>query len=398
MKKTIKIIITIILISAAFGLYQNYRIKHAKIKIKFINNLNIEVNSDIKLKDLIKKINGKLIKNKKINTNKLGKKEITFKYINEDNIKVKYTFKINIVDKTKPLLYGPSNITLYQNTTEDINQKFFCGDNYDDKPICEIIGNYDKNKAGTYNLKYKAQDSSKNENQIDFTLNILDDKNTNLIKENKQETNNTKYEDIIKNYKTKNTKIGIDVSKWQGDIDFKKLKEENVEFAFIRIGVQTIKNGKFYLDTKFKQNIEGFNKAKIPVGIYFYTKSSSNKEAKKQAKWITKKISKYKIDLPIVFDWENWDNYKEYNISFYHLNEMYKTFKKQINKDGYEAMLYSSKNYLENIWQAKKENVWLAHYTTQTNYKGKYRIWQICDNGIINGIKDNNVDIDIMYN
>ena len=394
MKKLIKIIFITILITliclSSYLLYKSYRIKHAKIKVELIDNLDIEVYSEIKLKDLIKNINGKLIKNKKINTKKLGKKEINFKYINEENLKVDYKFKINIVDKTKPLIYGPSTIELQKNSNEDIDKRFFCGDNYDDKPKCEIKGNYDKNNIGTYNLTYIGKDSSNNESKLDFKLNIIENK-----KQNKINNTLTQYEDIIKKHKNKNTKIGIDVSKWQGDIDFKKLKEK-VEFVFIRVGVQTKINEKIYLDTKFKQNIEGFNKEKIPVGVYLYTKAHSNKEAKKQAKWIIKQIKDYKVDLPIVFDWEDWNNYREYNLSFYHLSQIYKTFEKEINKNGYNSMLYSSKNYLEKIWYINDKNTWLAHYTEKTNYKGKYKIWQICDNGIIDGI-NTQTDIDIMY-
>lgn len=398
MNKIIKYILLtlliLLIILSGYLLYQGYRIKHAKIKVKLIDNLDIEVYSDINIKDLIKNINGKIIENKKINTNKLGKKVITFKYINEDNIKVSYTFNINIVDKTNPLIYGPSNITIYKNSNIDINKKFFCGDIYDDKPACKIEGDYNINETGTYNLTYIAQDKSKNESKLNFTLNVIENNNTNI---QKKETTKTYYQDIINNYKKKNTKIGIDISKWQEDIDFKKVKEAKVEFVFLRIGVQVNKNGEFYLDSKFKQNIKGFNKEKIPVGVYFYTKASSNKEAIKQAKWIIKQIKNYNIELPIVFDWENWDEYREYNLSFYKLSQMYNSFKKEINKKGYEAMLYSSKNYLEKIWYKPSGNIWLAHYTENTNYKGKYKVWQICDDGIIEGIKTP-VDIDIMYN
>ena len=169
MKKLIKIIFILILITlivlSSYLLYKSYRIKHAKIKVELIDNLDIEVYSEIKLKDLIKNINGKLIENKKINTKKLGKKEINFKYINEENLKVDYKFKINIVDKTKPLIYGPSTIELQKNSNEDIDKRFFCGDNYDDKPKCEIKGNYDKNNIGTYNLTYIGKDSSNNESK-----------------------------------------------------------------------------------------------------------------------------------------------------------------------------------------------------------------------------------------
>ncbi len=60
-------------------------------------------------------------------------------------------------------------------------------------------------------------------------------------------------------------------------------------------------------------------------------------------------------------------------------------------------MLYSSKYYLEHIWFPTKYDIWLAHYTNKTNYQGSYKIWQMCDNGLVDGI-NGNVDIDIMYN
>ncbi len=397
MKKIIKIIISLILIiiiiTVSYKLYMNYRIKHAKIKVKLIDNLNIEVYSDIKLKDLIKSINGKILTNKKINTKKLGEKEITFKYINEENLKIPYTFNINIVDSEKPLISYPKSFTFYKNTNINLENKFFCGDNYDDNPKCEIIGDYNSNEIGTYDLTYKATDSEGNEAINNFKVNIIEKQNNK--KENKiTEAKQTLFSEIKEKYNDYN--VGIDVSHHQGNIDYKKVKESGVDFVFIRVGSQKGKNGEYYLDNKFKENIKGFNKEKIPVGIYFFSYADNKSEAKKQAKWVIKQIKKYKIDLPIVFDWENWSNYKEYNLSFYHLTEMATTFTNEIEKSGYKSMLYSSKNYLEKIWQNPKQNIWLAHYTDKTDYKGKYKVWQICEDGIVEGINDNKVDIDIL--
>ena len=401
MKKTVKIIILLILISLLIALgiylYNDYRIKHAKIKVETVDNLDIEVYSDVKLKSLIKNINGKLIKNKKINTTKLGKQEITFKYINEENLKVAYSFNINIVDITPPMINYTKNLTLYKGANTDIKNKFFCGDNYDDKPTCEIIGDYDLNEIGDYNLTFKASDKSGNEAKNNFTLHIIERKEKN---ENTSASTNpqiTQFSVVKEKYKNKDTKIGIDVSHHQGIIDYEKVKEAGVEFVFIKVGSQKGKNGDYYLDNKFKENIEGFNKVGIPIGIYFFSYADSNKEAQRQATWVLKQIKNYKIDLPIVFDWENWSNYREYNLSFYHLTKMANTFINKVEDKGYYGMIYSSKNYLEKVWFKSNTNIWLAHYTSQTNYEGEYKVWQICDNGKINGINDNYVDIDIMY-
>ena len=375
----------------------DYRIKHAKIKIKLVDNLEIEVYSNIKLKDLIKTINGKIIKNKKINTTKLGKQEIKFEYINEENLKVPYTFNIDIVDTTPPLISYTKKLTFYKNANIDLNDKFFCGDNYDDNPKCEIIGDYNLNEIGSYSLTFKAVDSKENESLNNFTLNIIErpykKENNNINKE----SSITYFNDIKEKYKTKKTLIGIDVSHHQGNIDYKKVKEAGVEFVFIRVGSMKGKKGQYFLDSKFKENIEGFTKVDIPVGIYFFSYADSKKEAKKEATWVLKQIKKYKIDLPIVFDWENWQNYREYNLSFYHLTDMANAFIDKVEEKGYKGMLYSSKNYLEKIWINPNTNIWLAHYTENTDYEGKYKVWQICDDGKVDGINDNFVDIDIMY-
>ena len=95
---------------------------------------------------------------------------------------------------------------------------------------------------------------------------------------NKNESNNIKpilYEDIIKKYKNNKTKIGIDISHWQGNIDFLQLKKEGVEFAYIRVGRGDGIGNDYVIDSKFKQNIEGFNKVGIPIGVYFYSYANS---------------------------------------------------------------------------------------------------------------------------
>ena len=102
------------------------------------------------------------------------------------------------------------------------------------------------------------------------------------------------------------------------------------------------------------------------------------------------------MDLPIAFDWENWSFYNEFNLSFFGLSNMADSFVKTVRDAGYEGMLYSSKNYLEDIWFKRDYPVWLAHYTTKTNYEGDYEFWQLCNNGRVAGI-NGDVDINIRY-
>ena len=395
------LLIILLLVVGIFKLINYYKVKHAVIDIK-LQNTEVEVFEKVKLDYFIENINGKLIDNPKIDTTSIGTKEISFEYINDDNIKVPYTFNIKVVDNIPPL------ITKYSETKAYVGDKkfyknLFCGDNYDNTPKCFIKGEYDINTPGTYDIDFIGIDSSNNESRQPIRLEVIEKPKT---INNKNTDTNTKYvfptntvdlNTIIDSYKNKKTKIGIDISYWQGKIDYKKVKNSGVQFVIIRIGRQKGKNLEYVLDKKYKEYIEGFNKVKLPVGVYFYSYADSNEEAIKQAKWVVKNIKKYDIELPVVFDWENFDHYRAYNLSFYNLTKMADSFMNEIENNGYEAMLYSSKAYLESVWMETKHDVWLAHYTGKTDYDGKHTIWQITDRGKVPGINNSTVDIDVMY-
>ena len=390
------IIILILIIILGITFYHNYRIEHAYKKV-ILKKEEVEVFENIKLKDLIKEINGTLEKNIKIDTTKIGKKEISFYYTTDKLIKVPYTININVVDKTPPLISMPKEKVIIKGSTtkKEFLSTLFCGDNYDDNPKCSLEGDYNLEKIGDYKVTYKGVDSSNNKIEYSFPLKVVEKDNN---KESDSNSNNyILFEEIKNKYKSKNTKIGIDISYWQGDIDFKKVKESGVEFVYIRVGRGNGIGKEYIEDKQFKRNIKGFNKVNIPVGVYFYSYASNKTDAINEAKWVMNKIKNYKVDKEIVFDWENWSFYNEFHLSFYHLTEIANNFIKTVEKKGYKGMLYSSKNYLENVWFKTNSNIWLAHYIDKTNYEGKYNVWQICNNGKIDGINDNYVDIDILY-
>lgn len=389
-------IVTLLAVFLIIKFYNKWRIDHAEIIVTLNDNLEVPVFEEINLSSFIKSMNGKLIKDKKINTTKIGKKEITFKYTNDDNIEVPYTFTINIVDKTPPLIFSSSRLTINKGYTGNIEEELFCGDNYDDQPTCEIVGAYDVNIPGTYPVIFKGTDSSGNESTNNFNLIVKEPAPSSGGGGTKTPPVTQNYSDLVAKYKTENTKLGLDVSHWQGDIDFQKVKDAGVEFVFIRVGSQRGIGGEYFVDKKFEQNIKGFQKVGIPVGVYFYSYASSKLAAKVEAEWVVQQIKDYDLELPVVFDWENWSFYQEFNLSFYNLTEMANAYFKVVEKAGYKGMLYSSKNYLETVWFDTKRPVWLAHYTQQTNYQGDYKFWQLCSNGRVPGIKGN-VDVNVMY-
>lgn len=380
------VIVTVLL------LYNSYRIKNAKVIVKLKDDLTAEVYSKAKISEYIKKINGKLLKDKIIDTSKVGIQTNSFEFVNEDNIRISYSFDIEIVDSTPPVISGKNIITLSEGFEGDILDNFLCGDNYDDDVKCKIVGDYDVNQIGTYPVILKARDSSKNESSHSLTIKIIPSEDNDEIEE---PNDYTYFNEVIKKYKTKTNKIGIDVSKWEGNIDFKKVKEAGAEFVYIRMGYQKGRDGKYLIDPNFRQNYEGFKNQNIKIGVYFFSHADSKEEARNQAKWVLRELKNYDIDLEVVYDWENWYGFSKYNLSFYNLTLAAKTFMKYVEDNGYMTMHYSSKYYLENVWFDTGREVWLAHYTDNTDYKGKYKVWQICENGKIAGIEDT-VDIDIM--
>ncbi len=358
-------------------------------------NDKIEVYSEVYLEDIINnKNNIELITNNfPIDTEDLGTKEYKIYYKLEDK-KYVYKFNIMVVDTTEPRVISGTNKTIQVNYSGDLCDLIMYGDNYSGNVTCTIEGDYDLTKAGTYKVIYKLSDSSNNIKDVNVTLNVKEKINSGS---STPSTEKTYFTDIYNEHKKSNTEIGIDVSKWQGNIDFEKVKNAGATFVMMRIGVQSSRNGNISIDSYFKDNIRKAKEAGLKVGVYLYTMAGSIKEAKEHAEWVVDTLNEEDLDLPIAFDWENFSKWNSFRISFHEVNAMVNTFIETVQSKGYEGMLYSSKNYLVNIWENKKNYpVWLAHYTSKTNYEGKYIMWQMCNNGRIDGI-NGDVDIDILY-
>lgn len=398
-KKKIIIIISIVvgillLSTGGYFLYKYIRVKTAKVEVKLSEKLEANFADTLRVSSFIESINGKIVDDYVIDTDKLGKKTINFEFVNEDGIKIKYSYVIDVVDKEAPLIWLGKSYNVTKGSEDYLLDKIMCGDNYDNNPKCYIEGEYNLDEVGSYKLVFKAEDSNGNKAEKKFTLNVNESKKGGSNSNTEKVT--TDFSQIVKDYKNDDTQIGIDVSKWQGDIDFSKLKASGVEFVIIRVGSSNGLNGENFVDSKFIQNIKNANAVGIPVGIYFYSYASTIDRAISDAKWIVEQIKDYKVDLPIAFDWENWGSFNKFDVSFFGLTNIAKGFMDTIKDAGYDAMLYSSKTYLENIWLPTSYPVWLAHYTKNTNYTGEYSFWQMCSNGRVDGISGD-VDINIRY-
>lgn len=145
-----------------------------KVKIELNDNLNFEVNSEVFLLSLIKRVsNGELITaNEKVDTSKLGEQEIKIQYMNNKKKEKEFSFKINIVDTTKPSIEYQKEISTTIGVEIDLLNNVKVIDNSNEEIKATIEGEYDINKSGTYNLKYVAVDSSNNKTEEEFVLNV----------------------------------------------------------------------------------------------------------------------------------------------------------------------------------------------------------------------------------
>lgn len=143
-------------------------------EIELNDNLNFEINSEVFLLSLVKKVsNGELVtENEKIDTSKLGEQEIKIQYMDNKNKKQEYSFKVNIVDTTKPSIEYQKEVSTIVGTEIDLLNGVKVIDNSNEEIKATIEGEYDINKSGTYNLKYVAVDSSNNKTEEEFVLNV----------------------------------------------------------------------------------------------------------------------------------------------------------------------------------------------------------------------------------
>ena len=197
------------------------------------------------------------------------------------------------------------------------------------------------------------------------------------------------------------TMKGIDVSEMNGYIDWKKVADSGIKFAFIRVGGRYSVSGSIYNDSRFSYNISQAKAYGIKVGVYFFTQAINTNEAIEEARFTINKIRSYILDLPIVIDTESVDGGGRHSsISVESRTEVVKAFCEEIIKNGFAPMIYASTSWLDNklnMSKLSKFKVWVAQWASSVDYRGSYNCWQYTSTGRVNGI-NGNVDMDIWYN
>lgn len=199
---------------------------------------------------------------------------------------------------------------------------------------------------------------------------------------------------------------GIDVSQHNGDINFKKVKADGIDYVFIRVGYTGYTKSAFSLnyDKKYKTYIKDAIAAGLDVGVYWYSQALTVNEAVQEANKLLTAISSYDITMPVVFDYEfactSAGRLDSAKLSKARMTENALAFLDTVSSAGYDGCLYASENFLKEKLYADKISslypIWLANYSTSTNYSGDFEYWQHTSAGKVSGI-GGNVDINFRY-
>lgn len=185
---------------------------------------------------------------------------------------------------------------------------------------------------------------------------------------------------------------GIDVSQWNGNINWTQVKNAGYSFVFIRVSGRGASAGSLYTDDRYKANLEGAIAAGLDVGVYTYTQSITVAEAQQEARFVIDLIKGYNINLPVIFDYEFYSGGRLQNakLSKAAATAICNAFCATIENSGYTAMMYSYKSLLNNNLNpddiTKYYPLWLAIYNNTANYSGDYNYWQYSDAGQVPGI------------
>ncbi len=197
-----------------------------------------------------------------------------------------------------------------------------------------------------------------------------------------------------------NQKVGIDVSKWNGEIDWDKVKNAGVEFAIIRAGYRGSVTGSLIEDPYFHINMKAAQASGVPVGVYFFTQAVNEVEAVEEASAVLELISEYQLEYPIYIDTEGaGGNGRADNLDTETRTLVCEAFCRTISNAGYRAGVYASRNWLNNNLQTERleqYQIWLAEYRSVPLYQGYYQMWQYTSKGSVDGM-EGNVDFNISY-
>ena len=186
---------------------------------------------------------------------------------------------------------------------------------------------------------------------------------------------------------------GIDVSTFQGTINWKKVKNDGIQFAMLRGGYG---RNASQVDAKFEINYKNAKAAEVPIGVYHYSYATTVEGAKKEAEFVISYLKGKQFEYPIAYDVED---ITQKDLSKTDLTKMVKAFCEAVQKAGYYVCIYTNLDWARNRLNMKTlsaYDVWIAQWSSKCTYTGEYGLWQYSSNGKVNGISGR-VDMDYAY-
>lgn len=205
--------------------------------------------------------------------------------------------------------------------------------------------------------------------------------------------------------------LGIDVSKYQGTIDWEQTAQAGIDFVMVRLGYRTAVSGEITADTNAKYNLQEAQKHGIKLGAYFFSTAVTREEAIEEAHWVADFIAQYKISYPVAYNCEGFTDpeNRQYSLTKTQRTDLALTFLETIAQRGYTPMFYASKNELQADaqWETSRiaplYKIWVAQYpalpypqTSHSSYEGVHDMWQYTTNGTVPGISQG-VDVNVAY-
>ena len=196
------------------------------------------------------------------------------------------------------------------------------------------------------------------------------------------------------------SKFGIDVSENNGEIDWQAVANDDVEFAFLRVGYRGNEEGGLHLDVRFHEYLEGARSVGIPCGLYFFSQAITPEEAREEARFCIDQLNGSSLEYPIAFDSETHpeQDLRNDNIPRGEMTSIAKAFCEEVLAAGYEAVIYGSSNDLVRYVRSDLTDypIWYAEYGSLPTIDTGFAIWQCHNDGVIAGIDtpvDTNIDL-----
>lgn len=195
------------------------------------------------------------------------------------------------------------------------------------------------------------------------------------------------------------SKLGVDVSYFQGEIDWEKVKADGIDFAMIRLGYRGYGTGNIVVDDQFTENINGALAAGLEVGVYFFSQAVNVQEAKREAETVLSMLSSYPITMPVAYDLEivSENGSRTQKLSAAVMTENAAVFCRMVEAEGYEAAYYASKKTALlrfNLSELKDYGLWYAEEEAEPSIPYDFNLWQYTAEGTVDGI-DTNVALDL---